>query len=90
MVLSKFEGVIDLIVKNKHHRRNFPGAKMNFVPKGHPNWFPNGGEKVSQTDRQTYIFVLIIVEINTRSMNLYLASDELLGRRRSRRRSIYQ
>ena len=30
-----------------------------------------------QTERQTDIFVIIILEIKTRSFNLYLASDEL-------------
>ena len=35
------------------------------MPKGHPNRFRNGREKGLQTDRQTYIFVFIIVEMES-------------------------
>ena len=58
--------------------RNFPGAKINFVPKGIQVRFEMAEKQVyKQTERQTDIFAIIIVEFNTRSLNLYLASDKL-------------
>ena len=58
--------------------RNFQGAKINFVPKGIQVRFEMAVKQVyKQTERQTDIFVIIIVEFKTRSLNLYLASDEL-------------
>ena len=58
--------------------RNFPGAKINFVPKGIQVPFEMAVKQVyKQTERQTDIFVIIIVEFKTRSLNLYMASDEL-------------
>ena len=57
--------------------RNFPGAKINFVPKGIQFRFEMAEKQVfKQRERQT-VFVIIIVEFNTRSLNLYPASDEL-------------
>ena len=58
--------------------RNFPVAKINFVPKGIQVRFEMAEKQVyKQTERQTDIFAIIIVEFNTRSLNLYLASDKL-------------
>ena len=52
--------------------------KKNFVPKGIKVRFEMAEKQVyKQTERQTDIFVIIIVEFNTRSLNLYLASDKL-------------
>ena len=58
--------------------RNFPGAKINFVPKGLQVRFEMAKKQVyKQKERQTDIFAIIIVEFNTRSLNLYLVSDKL-------------
>ena len=58
--------------------RNFPGEKINFVPKVIHVRFEMAEKQVyKQTEGQTDIFVIIIVEFNTRSLNLYLASDKL-------------
>ena len=58
--------------------RNVPVAKINFVPKGIQVRFEMAEKQVyKQTERQTDIFAIIIVEFNTRSLNLYLASDKL-------------
>ena len=55
--------------------RKFPVAKINFMPNVR---FEMAEKQVyKQTERQTDIFVIIIVEFNTRSLNLYLASDKL-------------
>ena len=54
--------------------RNFPGAKINFVPKGIQVRFEMAEKQVyKQTEKQTDIFAIIILEFNTRSLNLYLA-----------------
>ena len=56
--------------------RNFPGAKINFVPKGIQVRFEMAVKQVyKQTERQLDIFVIIIVEFKSRSLNL--ASDKL-------------
>ena len=58
--------------------RNFPGAKINFVTKGIQVRFEMAVKQVyKQTERQTDIFVIIIEEFKTRSLNFYLASDKL-------------
>ena len=58
--------------------KNFPGAKIIFVPKGIQVRFEMAEKQMyKQTERQTDIFVILIVEFNTRSLKLYLASDKL-------------
>ena len=48
------------------------------MPKGIEVRFEMAEKQVyKQTKRQTDIFAIIIVEFNTRSFNLYLASDKL-------------
>ena len=50
-------------------------SSKNIVPKGIKVRFEMAENQVyNQTERQTDIFVIIIVEFNTRSLNLYLAS----------------
>ena len=75
---SPIPGVCFSFLKNCF--RNFPGAKINFVPKGIQVRFEMVEKKVyKQTKRQTEICEIIInvVEFDTRSLNLYLASHKL-------------
>ena len=58
--------------------RNFQGPKIHFVPKGIQVRFEMAVKQVyKQTEIQADIFVIIIVEFKSRSLNFYLASDKL-------------
>ena len=54
----------------KNYFRNFPASRLNFVLKGIQVRFEMAVKQVyKQTERQTDNFVIIIVEIKTRSFN---------------------